>query len=867
MIYKLKVESEKLKVVFFLSLLLGCFTINLTAQKNNTLTKEEIANYEIEIGKMVNYLQETFNFIGNPEETAKEKEIIFTQSYTKLFKDDKVQIEDDLDTKRSTVLSKDVQAYLKDIDFFFKKAIFKFDIQNIAKMDKTDGTPYFKVTLNRQLTGITVTDDSINEVKPRYIEINLDKKNNDLKIASIYTTKVNEKEALRNWWNGMPSAWKNCLGKDLKVNDTMSLKSVMQINESDFIYTYPVLKIEENDTIIADWKEKKIKTGVDQLYTLLKQLSQLQTIDVSNVRTITTLDPLSELSDLVSLDISGTNVNDFTPLRNANKLKILKAGNTRINDLSPLKYDLMLNELDVSNTEVRELSILENLNRLEKLNVSFTEVDNLRALKNCPNLTYLFAEGCKIQNLQEINGLEHLVALNISNTPIRDLSPIQQMYALQSLKISGTNVSTLEALRDMHELKELYCSNTKIRDLSPLKNHRRLSKVYCDNTKISATQAAEFTKENPFTLVIYDTNALEQWWENLPIYWKAVFMEQNDIEGEPSAEQLHEVINMKTLDLSGNPYMQNLIPVSRLTNLVNLDISNTEITRLEPLRGMTNLEHINLEYTYVNDLTPLADMNQLKVLNISNTPVSDIACLDTDTHLNIIWAENSHVNHSQVRKLKNKLPDITIVYQTEALRSWWDNLDDTWRNILLDQIASRSYDPSPLQLQRIIDLKNIEIEQENSVESLEPIRYFFWLEKLYLANQNIRNIEPLENKLHLNELLLQNNPVNDLEPIKMDTMLTVLNIENTQVSDIDCLENLVHLRIFNASGTGIKSIKSLSKMMELEELLINNTGVKSISPIENIPTLKTLKIYNTKVKSKAVNTLQQKRFDMNIVYY
>ena len=858
---------QKLKVVFFLSLLLGCFTSNLTAQKNTTLTKEEIANYEIEIGKMMNYLQETFNFIGDPEQTAQEKEIIFTQSYAKIFQNDKVQIEDDLDPKRSTALSKDVQAYLKDIDFFFKKVSFKLDVQSIAKMEKADGTPYFKVTLNRRLTGNTVTNDSINEVKLRYIEINLDKKNNDLKIASIYTTKVNEKEALRNWWNAMPSAWKNYLGKDFKVNDTMSLKSVMQINEGDFIYTYPVVKVIDGDTIISDWKEKTVKSGVNQLYDLLKQLSTIQTIDVSDTKTITTLEPLSEISDLVSLNITGTNVNDLSPLRNSNKLKVLKAGNTRIEDLTPLKYDLMVEELDVSGTDVNDLSVLEMLPRLEKLNISFTQVNDLKPLVNCPKLTYLLAEGSKIHSIAELKDLEKIVALDISNTPVRDLSPISNFTSLQSLKISNTGISNLETLQNLHELKELYCSGTRIRDLSPLKDHRRLSKIYCDNTKIGAAQASEFSKENPFTLVIYDTNALEQWWENLPLYWKAVFTEQIDLEGEPSAEQLHEVINMTDLDLSNNPYIQNLIPVSRLTNLVNLDISNTELTHLEPLKGMTNLEHINLENTYVSNLEPLAQMNRLKVLNITNTPIREIACLGANSHLNIIWAENSHVRHDQVRKLKTQLPDLTVVYQTEALQNWWDELDDTWKNIFLDQINSRSYDPTALQLQRIVDLKNIDIDQDNTIESLEPIRHFFWLEKLNIANQGIRNIEPLDNKVYLSELLLQNNPVSDLSPIAMDTLLTVLNIENTQVADISCLENLLHLRILNASGTAIKSIKPLAKMMELEELLINNTDVKSISPIESIPTLKLLKIYNTKVKSKSVNDLQKKRFDMNIVYY
>ena len=94
-----------------ITLLLCCILVTGTAQnKNNSLSKEELANYESEIHKMVHYLQETLNFIGDPAQTTQEKEIIFAQSYAKIFQDDKVQIEDDLDTKRSTSLSKDVQA-------------------------------------------------------------------------------------------------------------------------------------------------------------------------------------------------------------------------------------------------------------------------------------------------------------------------------------------------------------------------------------------------------------------------------------------------------------------------------------------------------------------------------------------------------------------------------------------------------------------------------------------------------------------------------------------------------------------------------------------------------------------------------------
>lgn len=866
MIQKLKVESGKLRV-FLLMLLFITITAPAQNKKKTTLTKEELANYEIEIKKMVNYLQETLNFIGDPTQTAQEKEIVFSQSYTKIFQDNKVQIEDDLDTQRSTTLTKDVQAYLKDIDFFFQRATFTFNVQSIANLTKDDGAPYFKVTMNRKLVGRTVTNDSINEVKTRYIEINLDKKNNDLKIASIYTTRINEKQSLRQWWNAMPSPWKNYLGKDIKVNDTIPLKTVMQVNENDFIYSYPILSVVNGDTIATDWKETLVKNNMDDIYKQLKTISLTQDVDVSNIRTITTLEPLQELSDLTTLNVTGTNVNDLTPLRNANKLKVLKAGNTRVDDLSPLKYDIMIEELDVANTDVNNLSILETLNRLEKLNISNTKINDLKDLENCPDLAYLIAGGTKITNIQIINDLDDIVALDVSNTTVRDLSPIKHLKSLQSLKISNTPITNLYVLQEMEDLKELYCSNTNIGDLTPLKNHRKLRKIYCDNTRIDVQQASEFTKENPFTLVIYDTNALEEWWNNLPIYWKAVFSKQISINGEPTTEQLHEVINMTDLDLSGNPYMQNLLPVSRLTNLVNLDISNTEITRLEPLAGMTNLESINLENTYINSLAPLANMIRLKVVNIKNTPIDNLEVLGTDSHLNIIWADQSGVKAEQVKKLKDLVPDVTVVYQTEALRTWWSQLDEVWKNLLKTQVGCNTYEPSDLELQRIKDLKTLIIEEENIIQSLEPVREFYWIEKAHITNQGIRDIKPLANKVHLTELLLQNNPISDLSPLESDTLIAVLNVENTQISDLSKLEKLKHLRVLNASGTNIKSLKPLAKMTKLEELLVNNTNVKSISPIENIPSLKLLKIYNTRVKSRAVNALQQKRFDLNIVYY
>jgi len=260
-------------------------------------------------------------------------------------------------------------------------------------------------------------------------------------------------------------------------------------------------------------------------------------------------------------------------------------------------------------------------------------------------------------------------------------------------------------------------------------------------------------------------------------------------------------------------------------------------------------------------------MSRLREVNISNTPVSDLEPLVNSNRLEIVWADNSGVTKRQAEQLKTAVPNVTVVYQTEALANWWSALDPTWKTLLLNQIGSSNFEPTPLEMQQILNLQTINITQENVIQSLEPLNSFSWLEKVSVTNQSIRDIKPLANKMYLREVLLQNNPIADLSPLESDTLITMLNIENTQVSDLSKLEKLKHLRSLNAGGTNVKSLKPLSKLMELEELAVNNTNVKKISPIENIPSLKLLKIYNTKVKSKAVKALQKKRFDINIVYY
>ena len=207
----------------------------------------ELQNYKKEVRHLVSYFEHSLNLLGSSETTTQDKDIIIHESFLKAFKSDKVQIEDDLIENRDVITNKNIQSYLKDVDFFFRSVVFTFDIEEVEHFFTEDERLYFKVTLNRNLKGVSIDGDSLNLNKQRYIEVNLNREDKDLKIASIYTTKMSEEEELAQWWNDMSLEWKRYFAKDIHVRDTFTMHDILNI--SDTLKVYDKIIWSENDTL------------------------------------------------------------------------------------------------------------------------------------------------------------------------------------------------------------------------------------------------------------------------------------------------------------------------------------------------------------------------------------------------------------------------------------------------------------------------------------------------------------------------------------------------------------------------------------------------------------------------------------------
>ncbi len=576
-----------MKYLFACSLLLTIWLSPLRAQVSPD--SASIQSYAEEARQMVAYMAYTFNALGSSNTSPREKDILINQSYDKIFRDAEVQVEDDLIPGRSVVTNKDVQAYLKDIDFFFQSAEFEYLINDIEPHINEAGQWYFLVSAERRLRGLTVDGDSINNSQPRFLEIDIYPEERMLKIASLYTSRTSERADLVNWWNGMGSAWKQFFAPQVKVDEALTLADVMGDNGSfglgdtilrdrsrmiyvsdSSIYRLMTTLVEDQPVVIGDSvRLEQYDTLVVDVGGILPQLRQLlaqRSLDLSGHQELQDLTPLSKMRQLRELDLSRTQVEDLTPLRNLAYLRRLDISHTQVFNLEPLRYNDALEELIADRSKLTRLDDLQALPQLKRLSVAQTLVGNLQPLRACPNLQELNLAETMVLDLSGIEALEHLRVLNVARTNVLDLAPLRGQHKLRVLNCEQTGVSDLQPLAQADNLHILRCDQTRVMSLQPLVSLAALKRVYCDQTLVNKAEVNRFRAQQPGVIVVFASATLQEWWKGLSNTWRDALWPQGKSQ-VPNREQLQRIAEIDSLDLQGEVRIQSLRPLQILDKL------------------------------------------------------------------------------------------------------------------------------------------------------------------------------------------------------------------------------------------------------------------------------------------------------------
>ena len=109
--------------------------------------------------------------------------------------------------------------------------------------------------------------------------------------------------------------------------------------------------------------------------------------------------------------------------------------------------------------------------------------------------------------------------------------------------------------------------------------------------------------------------------------WQSQFAFYMNLGNPPTTEQLHKLVLIDSVNITGRASITSLQPVSKLVMLRVLFCQTTGITTLDPLKDLTELQVINTSNTAITSLQPLTGNMNLQMLSIDNTKVSDLSPL------------------------------------------------------------------------------------------------------------------------------------------------------------------------------------------------------------------------------------------------
>ncbi|HEY0653859.1 MAG TPA: leucine-rich repeat domain-containing protein [Chryseosolibacter sp.] len=790
-------------------------TAKPTAAVDNSKDSEKIKD-------IVSFLQFVLNTLGSPSTSSRDKDVLITQSYSKIFRDEKVQVEDDLDENRETITNKDIVAYLKDVDFFFEQVKFEFAIEDIQSSTLPNGNLFYKVTTRRTLDGISSEGVAVKNVQPRFIEINFNPDDQDLKIVSMYTKEFNEKAALTNWWNELSYEWRSIFKKKANLQaDSLSLAEI-------------------------------------------KKITSIETLDLTGNKYIQNIEPLGQLVGLKNLSLAETNITDLTPIRNLTGLVRLDLSDTKVEDLTALKYSSNLSKLDLSNTGVADIAVIEKMTLLDTLDISHTKVFDFTQLNFLSNLVSLDASNTQLAYLSPIEKLTTLRSVDVSNTLVQDLTPLKNMTSLEILSLDSTRISSLNALSALQNLKVIEANYTRINTLEPLKNLKSLEKVYCDQTEITREKADAFRLQNAAALVIYDSKDLKSWWDGLNSAWQNVFKASAKIGTTPSKEDLAAVTNLDSINVTRNPGIVDLEPLRKLLKLKLVRVGGTAVKDLSPLEDHRDIMLLDISDTPLSDIFLVRQFSKLREFRADNTKVESLDALFGLKDLRKVYVDHTSIHDITAAEFLEKNPQALLVYKTHHLRRWWSGLSPGWKEALQRKMGTDTTSTRE-NFHKLIELETIELQEAN-IDNLNPLNEFVRLKKLNVSGTGVNVFPALENLKTLTSLRVANSPLQGIDYIGQLTSLTELDISNTPVDELKPLGNLDNLKLFNCAGTQIKRLDPLERLDALETLDCSNTKVGSLDPVEPLP-LKTLKVYNTKVSARAIEKFKERKPDCNVVYY
>ncbi|CAL6009297.1 Conserved_hypothetical protein [Hexamita inflata] len=409
-------------------------------------------------------------------------------------------------------------------------------------------------------------------------------------------------------------------------------------------------------------------------------------------------------------------------------------------DITPLQ-NLPLTVLNLSSSDFQNTEILASFIHLQNLNLSGKKDVDITPLYNLLQLIKLDIRDCNLGNVNSLKRLVNLKELNLQLNKNIDISQLQYLSQLIVVNLNSCELKSIETLRYLVNLEDLSINNNKIIFIQPLQH---LSKLRYLDAEIN---------------LIIDICSIT----NHPNF-KSFLLGFQDL---PKEEQLTFAKELTELERNYDQIMTEKYLPQIAAGSLKID-SNTLLKSLEFIQ---NMNIYRLELINCPQIPPILNCNSIKELSLNDCNVSDFNSLQLDSleKLFIQYMNNKNIEEHEQKENADKYKYVSfkLIY-----------------NIV-----------------KFSQLKELSINGYVAVD-ISPLYKMIQLTKLSLVQSGLGNVDSLKYLINLKELnLSNNNQIFDISPLYYLKQLSVLNLCFCGLYSIETLKYLINLEDVQLEGT------------------------------------------------------------------
>lgn len=392
-----------------------------------------------------------------------------------------------------------------------------------------------------------------------------------------------------------------------------------------------------------------------------------------------------------------------------------------------------------------------------------------------------------------------------------------------------------------------------------------------------------------YTTKLSKEKALQEWWGQLSYGWKSIFKQLiNSTADSISINDLYKIAALDSLNLANNTFIQDVEPLSILTDLVYLNLKNSTVKDIHALSSLTNLKVLNLSGTIISDLQYIRYAENIELLAIDQTQITDLSPIQHFAHLKSLSLAGTPVNNFEA---------ISNLKAIEYLNVSDTRFADTDSELILALNKLKELNASKTTLTNLDSLIPPQLEDLDVtftvVSKLQPLIKHNSLRVIKISNTQVRSIKellelPKLERVYADNLFLDQVVLNNFKNERPKVLLVVdseeltawwasldfawkkelakyLGKENVNTPSKEALSKLITIDSLSISNAGLNQLFPLKKFNRLVYLDLSSNQIASLGPISEATSLTYLNLAHNKITSiKPLSNLRKlKKLDLS----